>query len=257
MASATGMPENPEVEAHEEDEPLLGRAGDVSQQEGKGIQFNFFIGTAVIAQVGIWLLAATIWASIFIHPLMLFSAHPVRRHMYTVDHILANWGFELLNSAGILLMTQAILVLQPTHTPRQKKQGTNVHAVLNLTGILSLIVGLIVIEINKGSHPHFTSPHGILGLITYCFLVVQALIGVTQYYAMGLYGGEVKAKSIWKYHRMSGYLILVLFFATVAAATQTDFNKNVLHIKLWAIIITSLLVLMGVIPRIKKQKLGI
>ena len=48
MASATGIPEqNPAVDGHEgyqEDEPLLGEPGDVAQKEGKGIQFNFFIG---------------------------------------------------------------------------------------------------------------------------------------------------------------------------------------------------------------------
>lgn len=45
MASATGIPQdNPVAEGRGEDEPLLGRAGDTSQQDGKGIQFNFFIG---------------------------------------------------------------------------------------------------------------------------------------------------------------------------------------------------------------------
>lgn len=118
MASATGIPEVRSVDAANhgrgEEEPLLGRAGDASQQEDQGLQFNFVIGkcppllghsalliipspgTAVIAQVGIWIvirctpstiratyadlrfqLAATIWASVFVSPLALFSAHPV------------------------------------------------------------------------------------------------------------------------------------------------------------------------------------
>lgn len=45
--------------------------------------------------------------------------------------------------------------------------------------------------------------------------------------------------------------------ATVAAATQTDFNKNVLHIKLWSTLLTAVLILVGVFPRIKKQKFGL
>lgn len=45
MSSATGIPaQNPATSGRGEDEPLLGRAGDASQQEGKGIQFNLFIG---------------------------------------------------------------------------------------------------------------------------------------------------------------------------------------------------------------------
>lgn len=43
MASATGVPEqNP---ALEEDEPLLGRPGDVTQRPGQGLQFNLVTGT--------------------------------------------------------------------------------------------------------------------------------------------------------------------------------------------------------------------
>jgi hypothetical protein len=270
MASATGIPDSNRstTNGREEDEPLLGRAGDASQQDGKGIQFNFVLGTlipsspplplspssqvttntnntpttgtAIIAQAGIWILVATIWASVFLHPVILFSAHP------------------LLNSAGLLLVTQAILILQPTHAPKQKKHGTNIHAIFNGSAVLSLLAGLIVIEYNKIAHSgtHFESPHAILGLITYILFAVQAVVGITQYYTPGLYGSVDNAKSVYKYHRMSGYVLLILSFATVAAATQTGFNVMTLHIQLWAVIVASVITLVGVLPRIKKGKLG-
>lgn len=153
---------------------------------------------------------------------------------------------------------QAILVLQPTHSQKQKKQGTNVHAVLNITSILTLLGGLVIIEYNKLGHGgHFKSPHAILGLITYILFVIQALVGIAQYYIPGVFGGVDNAKAIYKYHRTNGYVLLILAFATVAAATQTDFNKNGLHIKLWAVILTAILTLAGILPRIKKQKLGL
>lgn len=82
-------------------------------------------------------------------------------------------------------------------------------------------------------------------------------MGFTAYYVPQLYGSVDKAKSLYKWHRLSGYLVLVLLLATVAAATQTDYNKTVLDIKLWAILISAVLVLVGVLPRIKKQKLGL
>ena len=46
MASATGIPEENPAANHRsaEDEPLLGRRGDASQQEGQGIQFNLVLG---------------------------------------------------------------------------------------------------------------------------------------------------------------------------------------------------------------------
>ncbi|KAI4204117.1 MAG: hypothetical protein LQ348_001322 [Seirophora lacunosa] len=202
------------------DEPLLGSAGDASQKDDQGLQFNAVIGTAVIAQVGIWV---------------------------------------LLNSAGVLLTTQAILLLQPTHTPKQKKQGTNLHAVFNLTSILTLIAALVVIEYNKISHSgdHFKSPHAILGLITYILFFLQAIVGIAQYYIPALFGGVDNAKKVYKYHRMSGYLILLMSFITIAAATQTSTNKNSLHIQLWIVIVASVATLVGIVPRIKKQKLGL
>lgn len=55
---------------------------------------------------------------------------------------------------------------------------------------------------------------------------------------------------------ISGYIILLAALVTVASATQTDFNKNVLGMRLWAILVTVVLVLIGVIPRIKPSKLG-
>jgi hypothetical protein len=242
MASATGIPENvpPELEARE-DEPLLGPPGGASQQDGKSLFYNLIIGTAVIAQVGVVLLTASVWASVFISDLILFSAHP------------------LLNSAGLLFLTQGVLILQPTHTADQKRQGTIAHFLLNNFGLDALIAGLVIIEYNKFAHngTHFKSPHAILGLITYILLAIQAFVGFTQYYTPSLYGSVDNAKSLYKWHRLSGYVIITLILATIAAATQTDYNIDKLDIKLWAVIVTAVLILIGIIPRIQKHKLGL
>ena len=165
---------------------------------------------------------------------------------------------QTANSAGLLLITQGILVLQPTHTPHQKAVGANLHAAFNLTGLLALIAGLIIIEYNKISSggAHWESVHGILGIVTYVLLIVQGLVGLTQLYAPGLYGGEANAKAVWKYHRMSGYVVLALGLATVCAATQTTYNKT-LGIRLWVVLVASVLVLAGLLPRVKLQKLGL
>ncbi|KAJ8058092.1 hypothetical protein OCU04_012951 [Sclerotinia nivalis] len=251
MASVTGIPEeprgatgelqNPHEAGYGEEEPLLGRAGDASQQEGRPLIWNLALGTAVITQVGLILLVAHIWASILLSPLILFSAHP------------------LLNSSGLLFLTQGILILQPTHTATQKRQGTLTHAGFNGVAGSLLIAGLVIIEVNKFAHHgiHFESAHAILGLTTYILLLLQSLIGITQYFTPSLYGNITTAKSIYKYHRVSGYVILLLMLATIAAATWTTFNVNALHIKSWAVIACAVLMLIGIIPRIKKQKLGL
>jgi hypothetical protein len=159
----------------------------------------------------------------------------------------------------LLLLAQGALILQPTHTPSQKKAGTYAHATFNDLAIAAFVAALVIIEVNKFNHngTHFESPHAILGLITYVLLLVQAIVGFTQYFVPQVYGGMDNAKKVWKYHRMSGYVVFTLALATICAATQTDYNLNVLGIQLWAVIVASVLTLAGIVPRIKKQKFGL
>lgn len=140
----------------------------------------------------------------------------------------------------------------------QKRKGTWTHAGLNNVALLTAIAGLVVIEYNKIAHngTHFVSPHAILGLISYILLLIQTIVGFTQYFVPQLYGGEEKAKKLYKYHRVFGYIIFILLLSTVAAATETDFNKNVLGIQLWAVIAASIITLVGVVPRIRLAKFG-
>ena len=73
----------------------------------------------------------------------------------------------------------------------------------------------------------------------------------------GVFGGVDKAKATWKYHRYGGYLLLVLVLATVVSAMDTDYNKGVLDIKMWAVGVSVGLIVVGVFPRIQLYKLGI
>ncbi|RYN62953.1 hypothetical protein AA0118_g5086 [Alternaria tenuissima] len=242
MASATGIPPNvAAARGQSEEEPLLGRRGDASQPHGQPLYHNLWIGTAPIAQAGIWILAAIIWGAIFSNKLIFFSAHP------------------LLNSAGFLLAIQAALVLQPTHTPEQKRSGTIAHFLFHAVGASALTAGLIIIEMNKAGpgHAHFESAHARLGLTFYILVYIQAIVGFTQYYVPQLYGSVDNAKSVYKYHRMAGYVIAVLGLATICAATWTTYNLNVGGIQHWAVIVASVLVLVGVVPRIRLSKFGI
>jgi heme A synthase len=112
---------------------------------------------------------------------------------------------------------------------------------------------------NKFAHggTHFESPHAILGLITYILLLIQAFVGITQYFLPQLYGGVDNAKKIYKYHRVGGYVLFTLMLVTVVAATRTTYNLTTLHIQTWAVVVASVLALAGILPRVKKQKLGL
>ncbi|KAF7714587.1 Uncharacterized protein PECH_008345 [Penicillium ucsense] len=224
-----------------EQEPLLNSGSQTSPEPADyNIAWNLISGTASVAQIGIWVLAILVWYNVLSMPWMLFTGHP------------------LLASSALLLQVQAALILQPTATSSQKQQGTRIHYILQLLSILCFVAAFIVIELNKGSHPHFTSPHGILGLITIIIVVLQALVGVIQYFFPVTVLGSVDAgKRIYKYHRWTGYVLLLLEVATVLAATQTGFNVNAIHIPTWGVVVAVALVLVGVGARIKVRKLGL
>ncbi|PYH45544.1 cytochrome b561 domain-containing protein [Aspergillus saccharolyticus JOP 1030-1] len=241
MASATGIPQlHPDSIASREDSPLLSTPGNEPQSEDNAALYpNLFRGTALAAQVGIWLIAILVWAGILSHPLIFFSAHP------------------LLNSAALLLQVQATLILQPTSTASQKRRGTIVHYSIQALSVLGFLAAFLIIEINKGDHARLTSPHGVLGLVTYILIILQATGGVVQYFLpLTLLGSVERGKTLYKYHRQSGYLLLVLELATVVAATRTTFNVNVLGISLWGVVVGAVLVVIGVGARIRKHKLG-
>lgn len=167
-------------------------------------------------------------------------------------------GHPLAQSLAVLTLVESILVLQPTHTAEQKRVGQLIHASLNLLTLLILVAGVVIIEYNKfaSGGDHFHSVHGYLGVISSVALALHYLVGFTMWATPALYGGADKAKSLYKYHRWAGYLMLTLLLATVCSATQTPYNDNVLRLKLWATTVLSVLILTGVLPRIQKQKLG-
>ncbi|KAK7208890.1 hypothetical protein V2G26_016068 [Clonostachys chloroleuca] len=146
----------------------------------------------------------------------------------------------------------------PGAIPRHPDARPRFHASLNLLAFLFLVTGVTIIEYNKliSNGAHFHSVHGYLGVISSFVLLAQYFVGFTIWATPRLYGSVDNAKSIYKYHRWSGYLILTLLLATVVAAIDTPFNYNVLKIPLWAVLLLAILILVGVYPRIQKQKLG-
>lgn len=196
----------------------------------------------ILAEVGIIILCGNIWAHIASGPVIFFSGHPIAM------------------STAIFILTQSVLFQQPITAadPERKRRGQYVHAALNLAAFMALVTGFTIVEIEvarmKGAH--FPSTHAVCGLLTLIVLVVQYVVGFTMWMTPWLYGGDARAKSLYKYHRYSGYLILLMILATAVTATLTGYNQAVLGVGSWVTSLAALLVAIGVLLRIQIQKLG-
>lgn len=112
------------------------------------------------------------------------------------------------------------------------------------------------LAVKQGPDSHFHSVHGYLGVLTSVVLLVQYVFGFLMWGVPGVFGGIDNAKALWKYHRISGYILFLLILATVTSAVWTDFNVNVLKIRLWAVVVAIALIVLGVYPRLHPRKLG-
>ncbi|KAG7285236.1 hypothetical protein NEMBOFW57_009857 [Staphylotrichum longicolle] len=165
----------------------------------------------------------------------------------------------LLQSLGVFAVLQAILLLQPTATPSAKRAGQRGHALLHLASLSLFAAGATVIQVNKHAHalPHFHSLHAYLGVGTLGLLLLQYAFGFTIWATPAVWGGEDKAKALWKVHRWVGYAALALLLATVAAAAETDYARDKWRVKLWAVLVAEGLIVAGVFPRVHLRKLGL
>ncbi|GAA5924416.1 cytochrome b561 domain-containing protein [Sporobolomyces koalae] len=173
---------------------------------------NSFLGfPAVLAQIGLLLSHVVLWRVISKHPAGLFSYHPA------------------FQSLAVLLFVEGIVLLQPKPANSAVKQkGQTLHQTFQGVATLSIIAGATFIIYNKAAHgaAHFTTWHAKVGLITLCVVLLQAVFGAVAVFAPSLVGGEGKAKSLYKYHRMSGYIGLALLLATPALALWSDWMVN-------------------------------
>ncbi|KAG6333980.1 hypothetical protein ID866_5103 [Astraeus odoratus] len=146
--------------------------------------------------------------------------------VFTNDPASLGWFtfHPILQSSAIACFTYGILTLQPTSHPETKAAGLQRHQIAMIgVGIPCILVGTSVMIYNKSLHSaaHFTSWHGTFGIITVAWIIIQASVGAASVWFGGAaFGGGMKAKAVWKYHRLSGYVVfpLTLFTAYLAGA---------------------------------------
>ncbi|KAF7966848.1 hypothetical protein HWV62_36897 [Athelia sp. TMB] len=192
----TGPPES------SENQPLL---EDPEGLTGRGIQreIDYRKGDAVAkysAIVAVLVILITTWVVVLSNQpraLGWFALHPT------------------LQTLALVFFTYGIVTLQPTADPRSKAAGLARHQIaIIVLAFPAIVLGTSFMIYNKISHgaPHFTSWHGIFGLVAVVWIVLQMLVG-----AGSLLAGP-KGKVIYKYHRLSGYILFTWILITIHLA---------------------------------------
>lgn len=199
-------------------------------------------GMLWVAELGISIWFITVWVTVLTHRAGLFTFHPI------------------FQSLALLFFYQGILILQPTNTPASKRTGLLFHEAFQLLGSLLIIVGSSAIIYNKISHsaPHFTSWHGLLGFISVCIVLVQALFGalIGFEWSRDYILGDSVGRQLWKYHRASGYLLVFLMTLTVLTATRADWVVFVSSKwSIWVLTISPIVALIGLLSLVNVDKI--
>ncbi|WWC71712.1 uncharacterized protein I206_105670 [Kwoniella pini CBS 10737] len=143
-----------------------------------------------------------------------------------------------MQSLAITAILLGITPLQPPSTNSSIKQNRfKSHQSIMLGLALPILtIGSLAMVYNKYIHgsSHFTTWHGKLGLISIIWIITQAFIGASSVWFNGkLFGGKENAKKVYKYHRLSGYLLITLMLFTIyLAGIHSDWANGRKHLNL-------------------------
>ncbi|XP_018429355.1 PREDICTED: cytochrome b561 domain-containing protein 2 [Nanorana parkeri] len=128
--------------------------------------------------------------------------------IYVVHPGLFSWHPFLMTLAFSFFMTEAVMVFSPDSLLRSlsRKSRTRAHWVLQLLALLCALLGLGIIYANKvfQEKAHFSTWHGLVGLLTVLWTLVQNLGGVTLLYPKLLQRWTLATRKL--YHATSGLL---------------------------------------------------
>ncbi|XP_072328162.1 transmembrane reductase CYB561D2 isoform X1 [Scyliorhinus torazame] len=120
---------------------------------------------------------------------------------------LFSWHPFLMSVAFSFIMTQAILLFSPETSlilSYSRKIKVRVHWLLQGLTTMCAILGLTIISYNKylNDKPHFTSWHGLVGLVTVFYICMQSIGGVSLLYPKLM--GNWSLSKLKLYHATSG-----------------------------------------------------
>lgn len=129
-------------------------------------------------------------------------------------------------SLGVgLLMTEAVFSISGeayVATKLHRKNRVTMHWILHTTGLSLMLIGLIIIVVNKIEHdkPHFATPHSILGLISIILAILTAGFGIVTNNTRWLYP-RVRPVLLKILHAFGGISVTILLLATLITGLYT------------------------------------
>jgi len=167
------------------------------------------------------------------------------------------------STLAVLCFTFGIITLQPASHPETRAAGLKRHQIANIMGLISILVGAPAILVYKTSHgaPHFTTWHGTFGVITVSCLIVQGAVGAGSVWFGGVaFGGGQKAKRVWKYHRVLGYILLLSLLTTVhlGGGWSTWVSEHSAYVvRIVAYSLVPVFLLASIYPRVRPSKMKV
>lgn len=131
---------------------------------------------------------------------------------------LFSWHPTLMTIAFSMLMVEAILLFSPESSLlfwASRKTKVTTHWILQISCIACALIGFATIFFNKvrGSKSHFTTWHGLFGLITIIYVLIQAACGIFLLYPS--LAKNWKLVQLKTYHATFGLLGLTLACGTI------------------------------------------
>ncbi|KAF9452841.1 hypothetical protein P691DRAFT_793915 [Macrolepiota fuliginosa MF-IS2] len=210
--------------------------------EQTGIKYEGRSGDRWASRAALTLAVSTWLAILFNNPISFgwFAFHPT------------------LQTLALTCFTYGVLTLQPTSQPKSKAAGFRRHqtAILYI-GVPTITLGTLAVWYNKWLRDaaHFKTWHGTFGLICMLWLLAQIFVGAGSVWNGGaLFGGGMKAKALWKYHRMSGYILfpLMLFTAHLGGGwSNWGENNTNSFVRFVAYTLAPALILTGIYARVR------
>ena len=151
--------------------------------------------------------------------------------IFSENTILVSFQFITFMFEGLLVFNQESSLL--LNASRQTK--VLVHWVLQATAVTCAGLGFIVIFYNKylRDKPHFTTWHGLFGVITVCYIMLQSVGGSFVKYEFLRSLIKIRLADLKLYHATSGLIAFTLVTVTLMLAFYSNwFTTNVNEI-LW------------------------